>query len=150
MKPSSMEGFILFVSWLSSWSRSMTPKPACAPALILLACSALAACSEATKKAEDPGGNRGSAQSTQATQIPPPPTPSPTPGVAPLRTPERVASGEVTESGGTWNSAVQRITYVSSADNTSQPITVFDGAHDNRSLRHSTFHRQVPTAFELT
>ncbi|HEX7175878.1 MAG TPA: prolyl oligopeptidase family serine peptidase [Pyrinomonadaceae bacterium] len=36
-----------------------------------------------------------------------------------------MASGEVTESGGTWNRAVQSITYVSSADNTRQPMMFY-------------------------
>ncbi len=52
-------------------------------------------------------------------------SPSPTPTVPPLRTPDRVASGQVTESRGTWNSMVQQITYVSSADNTRQPMMFY-------------------------
>src|SRR4051812_12978045 len=44
---------------------------------------------------------------------------------APLRTPDRVASGAVTESRATWNTAVQRITYLSSADNTPQPMMFY-------------------------
>jgi dipeptidyl aminopeptidase/acylaminoacyl peptidase len=43
----------------------------------------------------------------------------------PLKTPERVASGKVTESGGGWNSAVQSVTYVSSADGTRQPMMFY-------------------------
>src|SRR4051812_33299143 len=96
----------------------VTPKPAYARAVILLACLTLAACSQATKRAEDASGNRGSAESTQAPPTSVSPTASPTPEVEPLKIPERVASGAVTESGGTWNRMVQRITYLSSADNT--------------------------------
>ncbi len=87
--------------------------------IILFACVAFVACSSATKRTE---GTRGS------TSTPTPvvsPSPSPTPEVAPLKTPERVASGEVTESRGTWNRAVQSITYVSSADNTRQPMMFY-------------------------
>ena len=36
-----------------------------------------------------------------------------------------MASGEVTESGGTWNTAVQSITYLSAADNTRQPMMFY-------------------------
>jgi len=36
-----------------------------------------------------------------------------------------VASGEVTEQGGAWNRVVQRITYLSSADNTRQPMMFY-------------------------
>ncbi|MDQ3802688.1 MAG: prolyl oligopeptidase family serine peptidase [Acidobacteriota bacterium] len=108
----------------------VTPKPACVRAVILLVCFALAGCSQATKRAEDASGNRGSAQSTQAKPTSLTPTPSSTPEVAPLRTPERVAAGEVTESGGGWNRMVQRITYLSSADNTRQPMMFYKPQRD--------------------
>ena len=44
--------------------------------------------------------------------------------------PDRVASGAVTESGGTWNSAVQSITYRSSADGTNQPMMFYKPQRD--------------------
>ena len=81
-----------------------------------------ASCSGTAEK--DRTGNQASpAASDQAST--PPSSPSPSPTVAPLRTPERVASGEVTESRGTWNSMVQQIMYVSSADNTRQPMMFY-------------------------
>jgi pimeloyl-ACP methyl ester carboxylesterase len=98
----------------------VTPKPACARA-ILLACLALAGCSQAAKRAEDASGNPGPAQSAQAT----PASPSQKPEAEPLKIPARVASGEVTEAGGAWNRMVQSITYVSSADQTRQPMMFY-------------------------
>jgi hypothetical protein len=81
-----------------------------------------ASCSGSAKKARS--GNQASpAASDQASTSPSSPGPSPT--VAALRTPETVASGKVTESRGTWNSMVQRIMYVSSADNTRQPMMFY-------------------------
>lgn len=107
------------------------PKPARAWVCVLLACLALAACSQATKRAEDASGNQGSAVSTNSAQATPSSVaPNPTPDVAPLKIPERVASGEVTESGGAWNKVVQSITYVSSADNTRQPMMFYKPQRD--------------------
>lgn len=100
-------------------------KPTRVRAVLLLACLTLAACSQATKRAEDASSNRGSAQSAQATPTPLTPTARPTPEEEPLKIPERVASGAVTESGGTWSKAVQSITYLSSADNTRQPMMFY-------------------------
>lgn len=61
------------------------------------------------------------------------------PAAASLRIPERVASGAVTESRGTWNSAVQKITYLSSADNTRQPMMFYkpqtDPCHFGTQIR---------------
>ena len=42
-----------------------------------------------------------------------------------------MASGEVTESGGAWNRAVQRITYTSSADNSRQPMMFYKPQTDD-------------------
>ena len=109
----------------------VTPRRKYARALFLLACVAYVACSPATKRAEDASGNQGSTASTNPSQATPSSVvPIPTPDVAPLKIPERVASGEVTESGGTWNSAVQSITYVSSADNTRQPMMFYKPQRD--------------------
>ena len=105
-------------------------KPARARIAILLACLALSACSQATKRAEDASGNRSPAQTAQATPAPSTPAASPSPQVEPLKIPERVASGEVTESRGTWNRVVQSITYVSSADNTRQPMMFYKPQRD--------------------
>ena len=44
--------------------------------------------------------------------------------------PERVAAGEVTEQGGPWNRAVQRITYLSTADKTRQPMMFYKPKRD--------------------
>ena len=96
--------------------------------IILLACVSFLACSPATKEAEDTTGSRSS---TSSTPIASSASPSPSPDVSPLRTPERVASGEVTESGGAWNSAVQRITYTSSADNSRQPMMFYKPQTDD-------------------
>ncbi|HKS28586.1 MAG TPA: prolyl oligopeptidase family serine peptidase [Pyrinomonadaceae bacterium] len=52
------------------------------------------------------------------------------PSVEPLKVPDRVASGAVTESGGGWNKAVQSITYQSSADNTPQPMMFYKPQRD--------------------
>lgn len=84
--------------------------------IILLACVAFAACSSETK------------DTTSSTASPTPnvsPSPSPTPQVAALKTPERVASGEVTESRGSWNKLVKSIRYMSTADNTQQPMMFY-------------------------
>ena len=73
----------------------------------------------------------GSAEKTRsgnqaiATASTPPASPSPTPAIAPLKTPERVASGKVTESRGSWSPLVQQIMYVSSADHTRQPMMFY-------------------------
>lgn len=98
-----------------------------APAIILLACLAITSCSQATKRADDARGNAHSPDSTQAKSTP---AASPTPQIEPLKLPERVASGAVTESRGTWNRAVQSIRYQSSADNTSQPMMFFKPQRD--------------------
>lgn len=81
-----------------------------------------ASCSGTAEKAQS--GNQGSTPASDQASTPNS-SPSPSPTVAPLKTPERVASGEVTESRGTWNSMVQQITYVSSADNTRQPMMFY-------------------------
>lgn len=44
--------------------------------------------------------------------------------------PERVTAGEVTEHGGGWNQVVQRIDYLSSADNTRQPMMFYKPQRD--------------------
>ena len=98
-------------------------------ALVFVACLTLVSCSDETKPA-DATSNRSPGQSTQASPTPSTPGPSPRPEVAPLITPERVASGQITESGGGWNKAVQRITYVSSADNTRQPMMFYKPERD--------------------
>ncbi|HEX7772632.1 MAG TPA: prolyl oligopeptidase family serine peptidase [Pyrinomonadaceae bacterium] len=82
-------------------------------------------CASCSGGADRPhSGNQASATASNQASIPSP-SPSPSPTVAPLKTPERVASGKVTESRGTWNSVVQRIMYVSSADNTRQPMMFY-------------------------
>src|SRR5215213_1964036 len=115
---------------LSLTPRSQPPEFSWARAVILLACLVLTACSQASKRAEDATSNRGSAQSTQATPASPASTPSPTPEIEPLKVPERVAAGEVTEQGGRWNRVVQRIKYLSSADNTRQPMMFYKPQRD--------------------
>jgi len=110
--------------------RRHSPKSARARAVIMLACLVLTACSQASKRAEDTTSNRGAAQSTQATPPSPASSPSPTPKIEAIKVPERVASGEVTEKGGGWNKAVQRITYLSSADNTRQPMMFYKPQRD--------------------
>lgn len=87
--------------------------------ITLLVCVVLVACSRGEDTAVNP-------PTSQATQAKPSlsPTPSPTP-VTPLKTPERVASGAVTETRGSWDKKVQRITYLSSADNTHQPMMFY-------------------------
>lgn len=109
-------------------------------ACFLLVCLIFAACSQATKKADDTSGNSvspapaetasASPNPASANSTPAAPNPSPTPEIEPLKIPERVASGEVTESGGGWNKAVQNITYPSSADNTSQPMKFYKPQRD--------------------
>lgn len=94
--------------------------------LIWLACVSLAACSQTANRTE----GRGSAASAQTTPPSASPIATPTPVVEPLKTPERVASGAVTELRGTWNRAVQRITYQSSVDNTSQPMMFYKPQRD--------------------
>ena len=113
----------------------IVPKTLSARAGVLLICIAMAACSLATKRAGATSGHDGSstpthvthASSTFAQVTPSPAAPGslPRPDGVPLRTPARVASGRVTESRGTWNRAVQRITYLSSADNTRQPMMFY-------------------------
>jgi dienelactone hydrolase len=113
---------------LNSTPRSQPLESCCARALVLLACLVLTACSQASK--ENGTSDRGSAQSTQAPPSSPASTPSPTPEIEPLRVPERVATGKVTERGGGWNKAVRRITYLSSADNTRQPMMFYKPERD--------------------
>jgi poly(3-hydroxybutyrate) depolymerase len=94
---------------------------------ILFVCLALAACSPETKRngeVSDENKSPASPVSAQADSPSSESNPAPPP-VAPIRTPKRVASGAVTESRGTWNSVVQKITYVSSADNTRQPMMFY-------------------------
>ena len=126
MIPSRDEGHILFCSCTHS---SMKPSFN-THSVILLVFVTFAACSSATRRAEDTSGNQ---RSTAAISSPAPvasATVAPAPEVTPLKTPERVASGEVTESGGTWNKAVQSITYVSSADNSRQPMMFYKPQSD--------------------
>ena len=111
---------------LNSTPRSRPPGSSCAQLVILLACLALTACSQATKRSEDATSNR----SGQPTQTPPASTPSPAPPVEPLKVPERVAAGQVTEQGGGWNRVVQRVNYLSSADNTRQPMMFYKPPRD--------------------
>lgn len=94
-------------------------------AVFLLACLVLTACSQAAKRSEDATSNRGSAQSNHATPASAASTPSPTPEIEQLKVPERVTAGEVTEQAGRWNRVVQRINYLSSADNTRQPMMFY-------------------------
>lgn len=107
----------------------MRLKLAHAGAVFLLACLTLDACSKAPKTTGE-NANHVSAESAQSTPASPSPTASPTPEVEPLKIPERVASGAVTESGGSWNSAVQSITYLSAADNTRQPMMFYKPQRD--------------------
>jgi pimeloyl-ACP methyl ester carboxylesterase len=101
-----------------------------AQAIILLACLGLTACSQGTKRAEQAQGNARPAESTPATSTPTP-TAAPRAEIEPLKIPERVASGEVTESGGTWSKAVQSINYLSAADNTRQPMMFYKPQRDD-------------------
>ena len=107
----------------------MTFASAYARALIVFGCLACAACSSSPRTTQDASGNPNAA-STQPTASSPSPTPSPTPAGEPLKIPERVSSGAVTESRGTWNSAVQSITYQSSADGTNQPMMFYKPQRD--------------------
>jgi len=102
-----------------------TAKTAHQRTIILLACLTLAACSQTPGTAENANGNRRSAASAPTTAASASPTPSLTPEVEQLKIPERVASGVVTESQGAWNKVVQRINYVSTADNTRQPMMFY-------------------------
>src|SRR5690349_16336129 len=78
-------------------------------------------CASCSGNAEKPlSANQASATPSAA-----PSSPSPTPTFAPLKTPESVASGKVTESRGSWNAMVQQIMYLSSADNTQQPMMFY-------------------------
>src|SRR5688500_15071499 len=78
-------------------------------------------CSGGAEKAQN-----GNQVPTTASGAPTPPSsPSPSPSIEPLKTPETVASGTVTESRGAWSSMVQQIMYVSSADNTRQPMMFY-------------------------
>lgn len=88
-------------------------------AIATLLCIALAACS----RGGDTAVNVRTSQSTQATPSPSP-TPSSTP-VTPLKIPDRVASGAVTETRGSWDEKVQRIRYLSSADDSQQPMMFY-------------------------
>src|SRR5688572_21835099 len=81
-----------------------------------------ASCSGSGEQARS--GNQGSTTASNQASTPPS-SPSPSPTVAPLRTPERVAAGNVTESGGAWNSVVQQTMYQSSADDTQQPMMFY-------------------------
>lgn len=103
----------------------MKLKPEHMRVFILFVCLMLAACSQATKTEEKANGNRGSGGSAPTAAASVSPTASPTPEIEQLTVPERVASGAVTESGGTWNKAVQNINYVSTADNTRQPMMFY-------------------------
>ena len=105
-----------------------TFKPAYARAVILLACLALAACSQTSNRAEE--SNRATASPETTPAASPTATASPSPAVEPLKVPERVASGAVTESGGGWNKAVQTINYMSAADNTRQPMMFYKPQRD--------------------
>ena len=85
-------------------------------------CFVCVSCSGGAEKTQS--GNQASpAASDQAST--PSSTPSPSPAVAPLKIPERVTSGRVTESRGTWSSVVQQIMYLSSADNSRQPMMFY-------------------------
>ena len=99
-----------------------TAKTAHQRTIILLACLTLAGCSQTAENAK---GNRGSAASAPTTAASASSTPSPTPEGEQLKIPERVALGAVTESRGVWNKAVQSINYVSTADNTRQPMMFY-------------------------
>lgn len=91
--------------------------------LIFLACGSDAPQNETKNKADIP------------TQTAPSPGVPLSPEVVPLKVPERVASGAVTESGGGWNEAVRRITYRTSADGTMQPAMFYaPNANDPRPL----------------
>ena len=91
---------------------------------ILFACLVLGACSPEKNRYGERGNNpNGPPSPAAAGEV----TSSSGPGsqiaaIAPLKIPARVASGAVTESRGTWNSAVQKVTYVGSADNTRQAM----------------------------
>lgn len=99
-----------------------------ARAICLLGCLAFAACSSSPGTTQDASRNPAPASTQPASS--PSPTPSPTPAVEPLKVPESVASGSVTESRGTWNRAVQSITYRSSADGTDQPMMFYKPQRD--------------------
>jgi dipeptidyl aminopeptidase/acylaminoacyl peptidase len=89
---------------------------------------------EQNGEAGDKNGLSVSPTSVQAASSSPAPSPPPL-EAAPLRTPRGVASGTVRESGGTWNRAVQSITYASSADGTRQPAMFYKPqANDPRPL----------------
>ena len=87
-----------------------------ARSVFLLACLTLVACSNEPKTANESNS--------------PSPTTSSTPDADPLKIPERVASGTVTELRGTWSSAVQSIDYLSAADNSRQPMMFYKPQRD--------------------
>lgn len=89
--------------------------------LILLGCLALASCGSSSLPTERANVNDGSAP--HATPLAS--SPAPTPTVASLKVPERVASHAITENGGGWHKAVRRITYQTSADGTQQPAMFY-------------------------
>jgi len=90
--------------------------------LVWLVLGVLAACATTEAKQH---GEAGDTNGSSALPTPAQTVSSSSATVAPLRTPQRVASGAVRESGGTWNKAVQRLTYVSSADSTRQPAMFY-------------------------
>ena len=76
------------------------------PAVLAWAIAVWFVCASCSGRAEkDRTGNQASPTVPDQASTPRS-SPSPSPTVAPLRTPERVASGRVTESRGTWNSMV--------------------------------------------
>ena len=88
--------------------------------LLLLSCIISGACSHSPRSAQEGSLNNATPASSPST-----PAASPSSQMESLKVPERVAAGQVTESGGTWNSAVQSITYLSAADNTQQPMMFY-------------------------
>jgi dienelactone hydrolase len=115
------------MNWIFNELSIVILKNGHARAVIFLGCLILAACSQTPKTTENASGN---AQSSPATAASVSPTPSPAPEVEQLKIPDRVASGAVTESRGTWNRAVQSIKYLSAADNTNQPMMFYKPQKD--------------------
>ncbi|HKO60148.1 MAG TPA: prolyl oligopeptidase family serine peptidase [Pyrinomonadaceae bacterium] len=99
---------------------SVPPARQYAVFLILVASVVCVGCSRPNTAGEANGNGP-----PPATPAPSSPAGSPSPEIDPLKVPERVASGEVTESGGNWNSAVRSNTYLSTADNTQQPMMFY-------------------------
>jgi dipeptidyl aminopeptidase/acylaminoacyl peptidase len=106
----------------------------CAP---LIAALALVACDEGTMQERAPSDAAkleittsalrvlAAAAAPEAHAAPAPVTAAPPERVAPLRVPERVASGRLTESRGGWNRAVRDVTYPTDADGTRQPMMFY-------------------------